>query len=148
MALHLSSMSLFSSLIKRQRKEILKCKSGLLRKLGNQSCLLRKVRTWWRTHGNNHTHALKLRSTYVHHVHELLKPGTMVISITFFKLKFYFSSIRVLKSKKKKLPLTFLYCLSQETWLNNSLKCIYINQSRFYNFFHVGKFKKINFEMS
>ena len=32
-----------------------------------------------------------------------------------FLVKIYFSLIRVLKSKKKKVALTFLYCLGQET---------------------------------
>ena len=32
-----------------------------------------------------------------------------------FLAKNYFSLIRVLKSKKKKLALTLIYCLSQET---------------------------------
>ena len=55
----------------------------------------------------------------------------------------YFSLLRVLKSKKKKVVLTFLYCLGQEAWLDNSWKLIYLNQSRFYNFFHVGKSKNV-----
>ena len=61
--------------------------------------------------------------------------------MTNFLPKIYFSLIRVLKSKKKKLALTLLYCLGQETLLDNSWKLIYITQPRFYNFFHVGKFK-------
>ena len=36
-----------------------------------------------------------------------------------FLAKIYFSLIRVLKSKKKKLALTLLYCLGQETWLDD-----------------------------
>ena len=66
-----------------------------------------------------------------------------------FLAKIHFSLIRVLKRKKKKLALTFLYCLGQETWLDNSWKLIYINQSRFYNFFHMGKLKNVsdNFEI-
>ena len=63
--------------------------------------------------------------------------------MTHFLAKFYFSLIRVLKSKKKKLALTFLYCLGQETLLDDSLKLLYINQLRFYSFSHVGKFKNI-----
>ena len=57
--------------------------------------------------------------------------------------KIYFSLKRVLKSKKKKLALTFLYCTSQATWLDDSWKPIYISQSRFYKFFPVGKFKDV-----
>ena len=37
-----------------------------------------------------------------------------------FLVKIYFSLIRVLKGKKKKLVLTFLYCLGQETLLDDS----------------------------
>ena len=55
--------------------------------------------------------------------------------------KIYFSLIRILKCKKKKLALPFLYCLSQETWLADSWKLICISQSRFYNFFHVENSK-------
>ena len=62
--------------------------------------------------------------------------------MTHFLAKIYFSLIRVLKSKKKKLALTLFYCLGQETWLDDSLKLIYINQSRFYNLFHVGDILK------
>ena len=63
----------------------------------------------------------------------------------FFYAKIYFSPIRVLKSKKKKLALTYLLlcCLGQETRLDDSWKLIQINQSRFYNLFHVGKFKNV-----
>ena len=64
--------------------------------------------------------------------------------MTHFLAKTYFSLIRVLKSKIKKLTLTFLYCLGQETWLDISWNLIYISQSRFYNFFHVAKFKIFN----
>ena len=53
--------------------------------------------------------------------------------MTHFLVKTYFSLIRVLKSKKKKLAVTFLYCLGQEK--------LFDDQSRFCNFFHVGKFK-------
>ena len=60
-----------------------------------------------------------------------------------FLAKIYFSLIRILKRKKKKLALTFLYCLGQETRLHDSWKLIYINQSRFCNLFHVGKFKNV-----
>ena len=69
--------------------------------------------------------------------------------MTDFLSKIYFSLIRVLKMKKKKLVLTFLYCLDQETWLDDSWKLININQSRFYNLSHVGKFKNVqhNFEI-
>ena len=63
--------------------------------------------------------------------------------MTHFLVEIYFPLIRALKSKKNKLALTFLYCLGQETWLDASWKPLYINQSRFYNFFHVGKFKNI-----
>ena len=48
-----------------------------------------------------------------------------------------------LKSKKKKLALTLFYCPVHEKWLDDSLKLVYINQSKLYNFFHVGKFKNI-----
>ena len=58
-----------------------------------------------------------------------------------FLAKIFFCLIRVLKSKKKELELTSLYYLSQESWLNDSWKFTYINQSRLYNFFHMGKFK-------
>ena len=57
--------------------------------------------------------------------------------------KIYFSLIRVLKSKRKKLALTLFYCLGQETWLDDSWKLIYINQSRFCNIIHVGKLKNV-----
>ena len=60
-----------------------------------------------------------------------------------FQVKIYFSLVRVLKSKKKKLALTLFCCLGQETWLYDLSKLIHINQSRLYNFFHVGKFKNI-----
>ena len=57
-------------------------------------------------------------------------------------LKIYLSLIKDLKNKKKKLTLTSFYCLGQETWLDESWRLICTNQSRFYNFFHVEKFKK------
>ena len=38
-----------------------------------------------------------------------------VITMTHFFVKVYFSLIRVQKNKKKKLAVTFLYCLGQET---------------------------------
>ena len=60
-----------------------------------------------------------------------------------FSAKIYFSFIRVLKNKIKKLPQTLFYCLGQETWLDDSWKVIYINQSRLCNFFHVGKLKNV-----
>ena len=63
--------------------------------------------------------------------------------MTHFSAKIYFALIRVLKSKKKKFALTFLYCLGQETWLDGTWKLIYFNQSRFYNFFHMGKLKNV-----
>ena len=63
--------------------------------------------------------------------------------MTYFLAIIYFSLIGVLKSKKKKQALIFLYCLGQETWLDDSWKPIYINQSRFYNLFHVGKLKSV-----
>ena len=44
--------------------------------------------------------------------------------------------------KKKKLTLTSFYSLSQDTWFYDSLK-LYINQSRIYNFFEVGKVKNV-----
>ena len=53
--------------------------------------------------------------------------------------KIYFSLIKVLKSKKKKLALTFPECLGQE--FDDSWKVTYTYQSRFYNLFHLGKFK-------
>ena len=53
------------------------------------------------------------------------------------------SFTRVLESKKKRLALTSSYCVVKETWLDASKKLICINQSRFYNFFHVGKFKNV-----
>ena len=66
-----------------------------------------------------------------------------VMTIILFKLNFFL--IRVLKCNKKKLPLTSFYCLGQETrlWLDDSWKVISINQSRFCNFFQVGKFKNV-----
>ena len=39
-----------------------------------------------------------------------------------FYAKIYFPLITVLKSKKKKLELFLFYCLSQETWLDDSWK--------------------------
>ena len=59
--------------------------------------------------------------------------------MTHFLPKIYFSLIRVLKSKKKKLALTLFYCLDQETWLDDSWKLI-----QFYNFLHVGNSKMFN----
>ena len=41
-----------------------------------------------------------------------------------FSAKIYFSLVRVLKSKKKKLALASVYCLGQETWLDDSCKLI------------------------
>ena len=66
-----------------------------------------------------------------------------------FYTKNYFFLIRVPKSKKKKLVLTLFYCLGQETWLDDSWKLIFINQSRFYNFSQLGKFRRgaTNFEI-
>ena len=61
-----------------------------------------------------------------------------------FKAKTLSSLIRVLKSKKKKLALTSFYCLSQAAGLDDSWKLINIDQLRFYNLFHVGKFKMFN----
>ena len=52
-----------------------------------------------------------------------------------------FPLIKIIKSKKKKLAIISFYWLGQETWLDDSWKLIYINQSRFYNLFYVGKFK-------
>ena len=71
-----------------------------------------------------------------------------VITMTHFLAKIYFSLMRVLKSKEKKLVLTFLYYLGQETWLDDSWKLIYINRSGFYNYIYVGKSKtfKNNFD--
>ena len=37
-----------------------------------------------------------------------------------FKVKMYFSLIRVLKSKEKKLAITSFFFLGQETWLDDS----------------------------
>ena len=48
--------------------------------------------------------------------------------MTLFKPKFIFSHIRVLKSKKKKLPITLFYCFCQEIGLDDSWKYVYINQ--------------------
>ena len=41
------------------------------------------------------------------------------------------------------------YCLGEKTWLGDSWKPIYINQSRFYDFSHVGKTENVeqNFEI-
>ena len=58
-----------------------------------------------------------------------------------FSAKIYFSLIRVLKRQQKKVTLTSFYCLRQKAWLDDSWKPISINQSKFYNFFHVGKLK-------
>ena len=71
-------------------------------------------------------------------------------------MKIYFSFIRVLISKKKKLALTSLYCLGQETWLDDSWKFIWVKKSRFYalrkraydaSFYeeHVSRNRKQNF---
>ena len=65
-----------------------------------------------------------------------------VKTITLFKIRFIFLPI-VLKSKTKKLALTSFYCPGEEKWLDDSWKFIWINQSRFYNLFHVGKFKNV-----
>ena len=43
------------------------------------------------------------------------------------------------------MTLTLFYCLSQETWLDDSWKLVYRNQSRFYNFnFTKKNSKKFN----
>ena len=55
-----------------------------------------------------------------------------------------FFCYKLSKKWKKRLALTFLYCLGQETWLDESWKLIYINHLRFYNFFHVRRFKNEN----
>ena len=44
----------------------------------------------------------------------------MVITMTYFSVKIYFSLIRLLYSKKKKLALTFLYCLGKKIGLDDS----------------------------
>ena len=54
----------------------------------------------------------------------------------------YFPVIKVIDSKKKKLALILFCCLGQETWSDDSW-ILYVNQSRFYNFFHMGKFKNV-----
>ena len=59
-----------------------------------------------------------------------------------FLVKIYFSLIRVLCCKSKKLSLTFLYYIGQKTWLEDSWKLLYIDQSRFYNFFSRGEIQK------
>ena len=66
-----------------------------------------------------------------------------------FSAKIYFSLIRALINKKKKLALILFYCLGQETRVIDSWKLTHVNQSRFYSFFHVGKFKNVlhNFEI-
>ena len=69
---------------------------------------------------------------------------TVICNYHTFKVKIYFPLTRVLKRKKKKLALIFFYCLGQETWLDGSWKLTCINQSRFYNFFHVGNSKTFN----
>ena len=56
-----------------------------------------------------------------------------VMTITLFKLKLFFSH-KSSRKLKKKLALT---------WLDDSWKLAYINQSRFYNFFHMAKFKNV-----
>ena len=64
-------------------------------------------------------------------------------SVYFQKTAVSNKPLRVLKSKKWKPALTFLYCLGQEKWSDDSWKLNYINQSRFYNFFHVEKLKNV-----
>ena len=60
---------------------------------------------------------------------------TISYSYHTFKVKTYFSLIKVLKNQIKKRALTFL--------LDVSWKLIYTNQSRFYNFFYIRKFSNI-----
>ena len=50
-------VAIFQLKQKKQKKEILKCKSGLLGKSQNQSCLLRKVLRGM--HDNNHAYIPK-----------------------------------------------------------------------------------------
>ena len=45
-----------------------------------------------------------------------------VITMAYFLVKICFSLIRVLKRKKNKIALTFLYCHGQDTWLDESWK--------------------------
>ena len=51
--------------------------------------------------------------------------------------------IKSLKSKKKKLVLTMVYCVSREIWLGNSKKLICLDQSRLYIFLHQQEFKDV-----
>ena len=67
----------------------------------------------------------------------------MVITITHFLAKIYFSH-KSSKKQKKKLALTFLYFLGKETWLDDSWKLIYINQSRYYNTWESSKMFNIS----
>ena len=69
---------------------------------------------------------------------------TVICSYHTFQVKIYFSFTRVLKSKKKNLVLTSFYFLCQETRLDDLLKLICINQSRFYIFFTWENSKKFN----
>ena len=61
-----------------------------------------------------------------------------------FKAKIYFYLIRVLKIKTKKLTLSLFGYLSQETWLNDLWKLIYMIQSRLYNSFTQENSKMFN----
>ena len=51
------------------------------------------------------------------------------------------SLLLLVAETKKKLELTSFFCLDQETLLDHSWALVYINQSRFYNFFQVLKIK-------
>ena len=50
-------------------------------------------------------------------------------------------TVKILKSKKKKLALTLFYYVSQEIWLGKSKKFICIDQSRLYIFSHPRELK-------
>ena len=52
-------------------------------------------------------------------------------------------SIKSLKSKKKKLGLTFFYYVIRELWLANSKKLICVDQSRFYIFSQPRELKNV-----
>ena len=65
-----------------------------------------------------------------------------VKTVTLYK-KIYFILLKDLKARKKKLALTSFCNISQEIWLDNSEKFIYIDQSRFYISLQPREFRNV-----
>ena len=62
--------------------------------------------------------------------------------MTHFLAKIYFSLIRVLKSKKKKLALTFLLCLNQKNMIGCFMKTYFHQPIKILQFLLHGKIQK------